>query len=683
MYAAFVISGLAACAAPDEPELSTEQDALRTRAFDATGVGPSEVESAEYKFPAAVNPRVLASAETELWARVYRPKNLDAKHPVLLFLHGNHGTCGTGSNPRIDNSVAYTYRGTCPAGSVVTPNHLGYGYLAERMASWGYVVVSINANRGITGGDGEGNDEGLILARGKLVLEHLAKLARWDKGTEVTPASLGASLQGHLDLSHVGLLGHSRGGEGVRAAMALYQDAGSIWPAQIGSPVGFDGIFEIAPVDGQANRNLDARGAAWTVLLPMCDGDVFDLQGMNPFDRMTMGAAEARSFPKSMFAVWGTNHNFYNTEWQESDSEGCSRGQLALFSTNAIGSAKQRETALHAASAFFRANVGRYATPSSSQLLDPRYALPASLEALTPVERAYVDGTAEATTKRVEDFSQGGRGLSGVAPELADLRASYTRPEEHPNLTSVTLSWSASTQPSFKVRASANGLATAGFDTLAFRIAVKTQQLRVAAPSVQLQDQSGALSNIVSAEDYTDFGQQVHGGHEVFDSVRLPLKSFTGINTALLSAIVVRFDGSKAASVGLADIRLAKRYARQAALPPAGIFPNGESEDTPLPAPILAGNRVRAVHQQDDFVTIEVESDHGFPVADELATLQIGDARSRVSSYAGDLDTHVLRFRLQKAVYAKLRSTDNLEVRYGNGVRGRRWVIGALGPHTP
>ena len=70
------------------------------------------------------------------------------------------------------------------------------------------------------------------------------------------------------------------GGEGMRAALAQYRDAGSPWPARIVSPVNFDGLFEIGPVDGQTHRILNAPSLPWLVVLPGCDGDVSDLEGV-------------------------------------------------------------------------------------------------------------------------------------------------------------------------------------------------------------------------------------------------------------------------------------------------------------------------------------------------------------------------------------------------------------------
>ena len=50
---------------------------------------------------------ILAGRTTELWARVYRPTTLAGPHPLVLILHGNHATCGRGTNPRIDDRNLY------------------------------------------------------------------------------------------------------------------------------------------------------------------------------------------------------------------------------------------------------------------------------------------------------------------------------------------------------------------------------------------------------------------------------------------------------------------------------------------------------------------------------------------------------------------------------------------------
>ncbi len=686
-----VLATLMACGTQEQPD-ALNSDELRAEAPDATGVGPNEVVSREYKFPAVVDPNVLAGVPTELWAQVYRPKTLTASSPVAIFLHGNHGTCGTGSNPRSDSSVTYTSTGKCPAGYVVTPNHLGYGYAAERLASWGYVVVSINANRGITGGAGVAGDSGLVLARGRLILAHLTKLAAWNAGTEATPTTLGVSLKDKLDLGQVGMMGHSRGGEGVRAALDLYSEIGSVWPARIRTPIGFKGIFEIGPVDGQSSRVLDARNVAWSVLLPTCDGDVSDLQGMNPFERMSFGAPESTPRPKSLFAVLGANHNYYNTEWQTSDSGGCPTGVKALFTPNGgVGSGVQRTTGLHGLLSFFRGYVGAGANPVATRMFDPQFSVPPSLSALTPVERTYLDGTAGSTTRSLETFRPAGVGAApkvggtgGLNMSLNDslssgLRAVSIDMGNGRKIPGAVLKWAAGSTPTMEIAISGALGDFRDMNQLMLRLA--TLGAKTGAPTVQLKDATGALSPMVSSAEFTDFGLWRFAGHVILDGVRMPLSGFTGVNLGTIRSVILRFNGANAGLVAAADLRLSKQPTAGigSRLAPGTPAPAGLPTPPP-PAPIVTGNRVAAVRAVGDRVEVDLESEATFPVANELAYLQGGDeVLSDLSSYAGSLDTHMLRFSLAKSTYATLTASTELVVSYGTGSSTQRWNIGRLG----
>jgi hypothetical protein len=150
---------------------------------------------------ATIDTAVLPDRKTELWAKYYFPNNLSGgPYPIVVLLHGNHGTCGIGIDPRDDsnplNFSVYTTTGVCPAGYVVSPSHRGYDYLAKNLSSQGYIVVSINANLGITAGapfplstftdrlkfSEYKYDQSLILARGRLVLRHLQRLSEWNSG---------------------------------------------------------------------------------------------------------------------------------------------------------------------------------------------------------------------------------------------------------------------------------------------------------------------------------------------------------------------------------------------------------------------------------------------------------------------------------------------------------------------
>ncbi len=192
---------------------------------DATPLGPVPVATGNYDLGAQIDNLVLPNCQprsgydckVDIRAQVYRPQTLSGTYPVVIFLHGNHGTCGRPyqsppdppgmlGNPRIDDSVAYTGTGHCPTGYVESPSYLGYDYLAQRLASYGYIVVSIDANRGITGGPALGADRALIQARGILVLRHLQNLSHWNRHGG-NASHVGANLQGHLDFSNIGMLG--------------------------------------------------------------------------------------------------------------------------------------------------------------------------------------------------------------------------------------------------------------------------------------------------------------------------------------------------------------------------------------------------------------------------------------------------------------------------------------------
>jgi hypothetical protein len=449
---------------------------------DATADGPLPVTVSQYQLPPIVDREVIdvtydigsgpQPLMVEMWASVYRPATLASgtQYPVLIFLHGNHSTCERNSTPSpmpLPPGVTlpptllwgYNLTGVCddPYTSFdernyynVIQNHQGYDYLAQKLASWGYIVVSINVNRGVhvSGLPSGYPDPALILPRGRMVLRHLQRLSEWNAGrasfipvrtlgasrnnasgwfgmritvgpqpitlrslgrmfiagnsgthtvkivresdnadvasvsvpmvggtngefkyvslssavtldantnyyvvseeangmdqwydsnTEVAPrevatvsgrvsssngttwdtsgatpgtsygpvdfifddngqTSLGVNLSGKLDFSNVGLFGHSRGGQGVRAAYNLYREAGSVWPARILNPVTFKGIFEVGPTDFETNSGIIPRpdskyiadGTKWNVLLPMCDMDISDLVGMNAYDRMLL-----------------------------------------------------------------------------------------------------------------------------------------------------------------------------------------------------------------------------------------------------------------------------------------------------------------------------------------------------------------------------------------------------------
>jgi hypothetical protein len=205
---------------------------------DATVPGSGEVGVGYYAMPESIDPEIMTDRKTKVEAQVFYPKSFTDPRPLIIFLHGNHPTCGESriraNQPRPETSVKYTIDGNCQSlyTEIEAPSYKGYEYLATELARVGYFVFSVNANLGITGANtGDFDDDPFyIQARGRLVLKHLQRLYEWN--TNGTPpaitGTIGINLRNRLDFNNIGLMGHSRGGEGVRAAYNIYNNSSSV-----------------------------------------------------------------------------------------------------------------------------------------------------------------------------------------------------------------------------------------------------------------------------------------------------------------------------------------------------------------------------------------------------------------------------------------------------------------------
>jgi hypothetical protein len=537
------------------------------RELDPTTRATSAV---EYKFSASIDPAIRPDLPTELWAALYRPTTLPpGRMPVVVFLHGEHYTCGTGSNPRRDETYDYSLTGTCPAGYVVTPNHRGYAYIANELASRGYLVVSINSNRGINGAiEPSPGDPGLASTRGALVLKHLQRLSEWNRGVSATPSSIGVSLQNKLDLSQVGLMGHSRGAGGVRGAYNLYRESGSPWPARIVDTVNFRGIFEIGAALSQSAHS--ARSTAHASLLPMCSGDAETLPGIGVFDAMMMmSQAESNPTPKATYTVWGANHNYYNTEWQESDaSEAGCRGHRAVFSSapGVTGSAEQRQTGFQAMLAFFVANVGNGNAPTEPwyrNLFNPE----ASWSFSPPVDRGYTPALGSAYSRVLEDFlGDTGTGSDGLPNIHWGLTLAHGPiPEHDTQLRGGDIAWSwlgAFFQTQFQP------VDLRSYQMLDLRVDRADDPSRNTTPStnfqVQLVNADHSVSSALWVGDHLGGASLTGpvggpiGPHIMLQTARIPLAAFSSATLSGIRGVRLTFAAEPTGHIYVANIRASR-----------------------------------------------------------------------------------------------------------------------------
>src|SRR5215216_1443481 len=316
---------------------------------DPGAPGPLAVTREEYNYgDLAFQPSGFPSA-VELKASVHYATGLPGgPYPVVVFLHGRHVTCYSTKSGQV------ALRWPCRSTEAVIPSYQGYDYIAQNLASHGYVVVSLSAN-GINAYDNNVTDLGMQ-ARAELIQRHLQQ---WTTFNTAGAAPFGTQFVGKVDLQRVGTMGHSRGGEGVVKHYA--------YNLSQGSPYGVKAVFPLAPVD--FNRPV-ANNTALAVALPYCDGDVNDNQGVHFYDDARYNVSGDAS-PKHTVQVMGANHNYFNTVWTPglfpagtSDdwgytSGGSNDGQCGTVAGNhRLTAAQQRGVGLAYIAAAMRAYVG-------------------------------------------------------------------------------------------------------------------------------------------------------------------------------------------------------------------------------------------------------------------------------------------------------------------------------------
>ncbi len=120
---------------------SSDRDDVSSKApakmDDPSLPGPHEVATATYNLGDQVFQPTDFGRKVELVGEVYYPTDLaNGPYPLVVFLHGNHGTCYKPDRNRD------RFQWPCRVGWTPTPNYAGYAYLGNSLASHGYIVAS-------------------------------------------------------------------------------------------------------------------------------------------------------------------------------------------------------------------------------------------------------------------------------------------------------------------------------------------------------------------------------------------------------------------------------------------------------------------------------------------------------------------------------------------------------------
>ena len=344
------------------PTLASNAGALASLAATTAGLpdpgdsGPNAVTVTEYNDGDTAFTPPGFPGPVEIRASVHYPTGLVRRRAAA---HRAHARPALDLLQRLSSFLEWP----CTGGRQTIPSFQGYNYLAENLASWGYIVVSVSAN-GINARDNSVGDLGM-LARAQLIQKHLDK---WQTFSTTGGAPFGTTFVGKVDMDDIGTMGHSRGGEGVARHFVLNES--------LGSPYGITAVLPLAPVD--FNRPI-VDDVALSVILPYCDGDVSDLQGAHFYDD-ALYTSPGDATPKYMQEILGANHNHFNTIWTPGgwpagtgDDSNCFTGNLTAPQQRNVGEAYM--------AGFFRLHLGGSGTePGFKPYFDGTHVEPASSE---------------------------------------------------------------------------------------------------------------------------------------------------------------------------------------------------------------------------------------------------------------------------------------------------------------
>ncbi|MBM9476912.1 hypothetical protein JL107_10685 [Nakamurella flavida] len=505
---------------------------------DPAVAGPYTVARADYDLGDEVEDLAgLEGRRGEIRGAVYYPAEKTTASPVALFLHGRHTGCVSGPE-----------QWPCTGGASI-PSYLGYDQPAQALASNGVVVVSVSADA-INVLDNFASDGG-TQARGQLVLDTLTRLAQADT---VGAPGFDPVLRGRLDLTRVGLMGHSRGGAGVVRAARMN--------SQLDQPFGIRSVFPLAPTNPTRET---APGVATAVLLPYCDGDVSSLDGQHFVDD-AQGAFDD-SVLRTSLLVMGTNHNYFNTIWSpggfsvatsddwsyvDEDQSNPVCGQNA---PGRLDQAAQRAVGTAYLSGFFRLTLaddtrflplfdGSRSTVASARNADVRVAAQAPAD-----DRIDLAPTAS-TTLLASGVQAAVCTGSGTAALSAATACSTLAPDQVPHWGPAWSAGSLPTSSAFRMRWDAAG----GSLDLPFAVGSRDVSTMTDLTFTLAPDEAVAGSTDVTAEVYDGTGTTRSLDPALLDDA---LRVLPGTTTPLRRVVLqqVRVPLSSLAGLDLTDIR--------------------------------------------------------------------------------------------------------------------------------
>lgn len=482
--------------------------------------------------------------------------------PVVVLLHGAHAGCPTTTNA---NGVLVEQWPCAP--DEEQRYDAGLAYLAEALAARGYVALAPNLNAVYSASYGAVSPE---LRRYPDVLDaHMQLLIAASKNI-TTP--LGINLQGRLDLSRIGMLGHSHGALLAMQSARVRSARTTRRVPEAGGPL--FGALLVAPLYA-AGGDVDLPLG---VVLPSCDGMTPELNGQAFYEDARL-RTRRNTFASSVY-VNGANHNAFNTAATTDDAAnvanvpGCDEANL-------LTPAAQQQYLSRYAPDFFDAALGKMDRAAQAGL--SVNALPPSLMYDVPVQTALAAPTPQrgvVITPRSED-DLGYNGFGGFSEVNGPARLDYcdghspcTRwPLLPGNPASVRFSWNDPISTTWEIPLGESPADLSAFTTLHFRVVPDPSDFLNAhrkplGLNVTLVDAGERRATVpLTAPTSPAFayppGQLDAAsfrwlGHAYPGSVRVPLAQFEGIDLSQVISIDLQPAGDTSGALFLSDIEFVR-----------------------------------------------------------------------------------------------------------------------------
>ncbi|MGG3841025.1 MFS transporter [Paenibacillus thiaminolyticus] len=479
--------------------------------------------------------------------------------------------------------------GPFPLVVIVHGNHLmteysdpGYDYLGQLLASRGYIFVSIDENfLNASPWDDMFMFSALEKenpARGMLMLEHLKTWKAWNQD-RTNP------FYQKVDMDHIALIGHSRGGEAITIAAAYnklgaHPDNGNIT---------FDYNFHIRSIISIAGTDLQYRPSGKP--MPVDDVNYLALQGSHDMDVNSFrGSSQYHrtrfrgqgEFMKAAVYIYGANHGQFNRVWSRGDGVGLGN---QLFNLKQLMPREEQETAAKVLISSFLDATLKNKKEYRAVFQDLGYAkqwLPDTM---------YISDYNDSRTMLIASFDEdidvrsttlpGGKLIGDNLQEWKEERVKMKFGEDL--YSAVQVGWDRSKNPkaaSYSVVLPEKGLDLAEHDSFVFSIADKSERKNASYQdglldfTIKVEDTNGnqaslPLSHIAKLIPMIEgkllkapFANSGDIKEPVFQNYGFPLSDFTQVNAQfnpqLLSKVSFEFDQTETGAVLITDIGIRK-----------------------------------------------------------------------------------------------------------------------------